>query len=118
MILQHQQQFIFLRINCTKVTFIDVLSSLVTARNHSCCPFRASSYIVYGILSLNINVLPNRYFMNSFLIYLIELPSNMASAVAVHYIGRRSTSFISYFICIVSSIFAILLVERKSNITI
>jgi len=72
--------------------------------------------MAYGIIVLNINVLPNRYFMNFFILSLIEIPSSICSNLCVQYLGRRFTGLLSYLICIVVSLLAALLVQRELHL--
>ena len=66
-----------------------------------------------GIISLNINVLPNRYFLNHFILSLIELPSTASSGICVQYLGRRFTSIVSYLLRVLISLMAVVLEESE-----
>ena len=43
----------------------------------------------YGCITLNMNILPNDYFLNFFILSLMEFPSNLSSYICMNHIGRK-----------------------------
>ena len=59
----------------------------------------------YGCVFIDINVLPNQYFLNFFILSLIEIPGNITGWLGSDYLGRRFTAIITYLLC---AIFALI----------
>lgn len=77
-----------------------------------------AAFLGYSILLMNINVLPNRYFMNFFLLSLVELPSNVSGWLCVQYLGRRFTGIATYAASIFLSLVAVVLIDHKVTLLV
>ncbi|XP_018027110.1 solute carrier family 22 member 5-like [Hyalella azteca] len=63
------------------------------------CCISAASYVVYGVISLDVNFIDNSYFMNFFLLSLMEFPSQVTGWLGVQYLGRRLSAVLTYLLC-------------------
>ncbi|KAK4296972.1 hypothetical protein Pmani_030576 [Petrolisthes manimaculis] len=56
------------------------------------------SYIVYGVLLMGVNVLPDSSVISHLILSLSELPSNFIGGAFVHYLGRRFSYIVTFII--------------------
>ncbi|KAK4298819.1 hypothetical protein Pmani_028867 [Petrolisthes manimaculis] len=56
------------------------------------------SFLVYGVLMLGINVLPDSSVLSHFFLSLSELPSNFLGWAFVHFLGRRFSYIVTFLI--------------------
>ncbi|KAK3856059.1 hypothetical protein Pcinc_037584 [Petrolisthes cinctipes] len=64
------------------------------------------TYLVYGVLLLGINVLPDSSVLSHLILSLSELPSNFLGGSFVHFLGRRFSYIITFLIIGALLIFA------------
>ena len=69
--------------------------------------------ISYGCVILNINVLPNQYFLNFFILSLIEIPGNITGWLGTDFLGRRTTGVITFLMAAIISLVGALQTESK-----
>ena len=52
--------------------------------------------LAVGILVLDINVVPNHYFLNFFVLSMVEIPSVIVGWLSCQYFGRRFSAIVTY----------------------
>ncbi|KAK3858083.1 hypothetical protein Pcinc_035705 [Petrolisthes cinctipes] len=70
------------------------------------CYWSHCTFLVYGVLLLGINVLPDSSVLSHFILSLSELPSNFIGGSFVHFLGRRFSYIFTFLIIGVLLIFA------------
>ena len=74
-----------------------------------------ASNMTYGCVILNIDILPNRYFLNFFILSLVEIPANCMVWIGTQYLGRRLTTFLTFTSCAIVSMITCFYVEGISD---
>ena len=69
--------------------------------------------ISYGCVILNIDIIPKQYFLNFFILSLIEVPSNLTGWLGTQYLGRRLTGILTFLLCAIFALIAVFNVDSK-----
>ncbi|KAF2368603.1 Major facilitator sugar transporter-like [Trinorchestia longiramus] len=77
-----------------------------------------ANYVVYGLISLDVDFVPNSYYMNFFFLSLCEFPSHGTAWVGVEYLGRRLTAILTNALAVLVSVIAVFVLQQKTALLV